>query len=182
VFEKFDRPARRAVAGAQDEAMELGHDFIGTEHMLLGLARDPQSGAARVLTECGVTLPEARARTLRILQEHGGLAGHTAQEVKDALVGLGIDLGEIQRRADENFGPGRFRFPRPPFTPRCRRSLEQSLREARDLGHDQIGTEHLLLGVLAEDEAVAVMVLSDLGVQREDLRTRVLAQIAPQDS
>ena len=181
MYEKFDRLAKRAVAGAQDEAMELGHDFIGTEHMLLGLARDPGSGAARALGDCGVTLPEARARTLRILEEHG-LVGHTAQEVKDALAGLGIDLGEIQRRADENFGPGRFRFPRPPFTPRARRSLEQSLREAQSLGHEHVGPEHLLLGVLADDEAVAVAVLSDLGVRREELRTRVLAPMASQDS
>ncbi|MBV8933933.1 MAG: hypothetical protein JO285_15450, partial [Kutzneria sp.] len=88
----------------------------------------------------------------------------------------------IRRRADESFGPGRFQFPRPVFTPRALRALKLSLRETLELRQHSIGTEHLLLGLLAEGEGTAVKVLDALDVDRTELRPAILARISPQGS
>ncbi len=95
---------------------------------------------------------------------------------------IGIDVSEIQRRADDTFGAGAFRFPRPAFTPRAKNALRLTLREATDLGHQRVDTEDMLLGLLAESEGVALQVLSALDVDAVALRQSVLDRVARQAS
>ncbi|HZE32124.1 MAG TPA: Clp protease N-terminal domain-containing protein [Actinoallomurus sp.] len=180
MFERFTELARRAVAASQEAALAMGHDFIGTEHLLLGLAATAGT-AGEVLREQGVALERAREETERLLAE-AGVAATGGQAAKDALSSIGIDVAEIQRRADESFGPGRFRFPRPAFTPRAKRTLRLTLRETLVLGHRRIDKEHLLLGLLAEGEGVAIQVLTALGVETGALREAVLARMTRQAS
>jgi ATP-dependent Clp protease ATP-binding subunit ClpA len=180
LFEYFTDRAKRAIVASQDEALALGHDFIGTEHLLLGLAGTGDSTAGEVLKEHGVVLSRAREETVRLL-EAAGIPATGGQPAKDALSSIGIDVGEIQRRADDTFGPGAFQFPRPAYTPLAKKALECTLREAQALGHEDIGTEHMLLGLLAEEEGAALKVLSALDVEVTALRPAVLARIAPRD-
>jgi ATP-dependent Clp protease ATP-binding subunit ClpA len=177
VFELFTSLAKRAIVVSQDEAMALGHDFIGTEHLLLGLVGVPQSTAGSVLREHGVTPVLARAETVRLLDAMG--ARTTAwQDAADALATIGIDVEEIRRRADESFGPGQFLYPRPPYTNRAKTVLEQSVRESRKRGDDSVGTEHMLLAMIAEGNGVGVQVLASLSVDPASLRTALLARLA----
>jgi hypothetical protein len=143
MFERLTERARKAVVLAQEEAGLLRHNYIGTEHLLLGLLREDEGVAARALTALGVTVEEARERV-------------------ESIVGYGTK------------GPG----PQAPFTPRSKKVLELALREALHLEHNYIGTEHILLGLVRENEGVAVQVLSDLGVSSDDVR-RELARMLP---
>ncbi|GAA1933817.1 Clp protease N-terminal domain-containing protein [Kitasatospora viridis] len=177
MFEYFTDGARRAVVLSQDEAIALGHDFIGTEHILLGLIGAQSGTAAEVLREQGVELDRARAETVRILDEAGVVAAG-GQPAKDALAAIGIDVAEIQRKADDAFGPGAFQYPRPAYTPDAKRALEQTLREAKALGQERFGTEHILLGLLAVGEGRGLEVLTALEVDRGGLREAVLARVA----
>jgi ATP-dependent Clp protease ATP-binding subunit ClpC len=124
---------------AQEEARALGHNYIGTEHILLGLLREEQGIAARVLESLRVTLEEVRVQVARI-------------------VGRGdiVETGQI------------------PFTPRAKKVLELALREALSLGHNWIGTEHVLLGLVRADEGVAMQILLDRGVTAERIRDEVV--------
>ncbi|HKN96719.1 MAG TPA: Clp protease N-terminal domain-containing protein [Pseudonocardiaceae bacterium] len=88
-------------------------------------------------------------------------------------------MAEIRRRADETFGPGRFKFPRPGFTLRAKRTLEYTLRESITLGNERIGPEHLMLGVLHDDEGYGYQVLVRLGTDPAELRSAVLARVTP---
>jgi ATP-dependent Clp protease ATP-binding subunit ClpC len=176
VFEKFTNLAKRSITLSQDEAVTLGHDYIGTEHILLGLVLVRQGLAGEILSEQGVTADQVRAETLRLL-EAAGVSANGGREATEALAAIGIDVEEIRRRADDTFGPGRFRFPRPAFTMRAKRVLELTLRESMELGHDEIGTEHLLLGLLAEGEGVGVAALGAVGVDSVALRTTVLERV-----
>ncbi|WP_308293174.1 Clp protease N-terminal domain-containing protein [Streptomyces sp. TS71-3] len=121
-----------------------------------------------------------------------GVTGAGGQDAKDALATLGIDVDEIRRRADDTFGPGRFHFPRPAFTLHAKKAMEMTLRESRALGHEHIGTEHLLLGLIAEEAAHseangdpgpgpggAARILGALDVDPAALRTAVLTRIGP---
>jgi ATP-dependent Clp protease ATP-binding subunit ClpC len=128
------------VVVAQDEARALRHNYIGTEHLLLGLLREEEGVGARVLESLDVTLDEVRAQVGRI-------------------VGSGEDVttGQI------------------PFTPRAKKVLELSPREARSLGHDFIGTEHILLGLVRENEGVAARILLDFGADAEQVRNATVA-------
>ena len=128
MFERFTDRARRAIVLAQEEATGLDHNWIGTEHLLLGLLRGQGTAAARVLESAGITLDAAR------------------QEVVE-IIGRGKEApsGHI------------------PFTPRSKKVLELSLREALQLSHDYIGTEHILLGLIREGDGVAAQVLVKLG-------------------
>ncbi|WP_186762696.1 Clp protease N-terminal domain-containing protein [Lentzea tibetensis] len=175
-FERLTDPARHAISSAQDEAIALGHRWIGTEHLLLGLinVRDGMAGA--VLDERGVKVAAAREQTLRIVQGMGedGTGGHDAA---DALAAIGIDVEEVRRRADESFGPGRVMVPRLPFTPRVKEVLERGLRESVSRKHSCVGTEHLLLGLLAEGESTANRVLANLSVTH--LRQTLLERMVP---
>jgi ATP-dependent Clp protease ATP-binding subunit ClpC len=139
VFERFTEPARQVVVLAQDEARVLSHNYIGTEHLLLGLLREEEGLAAKVLDELGVTLEGMRDQVARI-------------------IGLGDEAtsGQI------------------PFTPRAKKVLELALREALALGHNWIGTEHILLGLARENEGVAMRILLDRGVTAERIAESVL--------
>jgi ATP-dependent Clp protease ATP-binding subunit ClpC len=142
LFERFTDTARRVVVYAKEEALLLDHDFIGTEHILLGLLRDDTETAVRVLTSLGAALTPARAQV-------------------QAMLGRGEQppVAEI------------------PFTARAKKVLELSLREALQLGHNYIGSEHILLGLLREGEGEGggTEVLRRLGVDTEELRRGVLA-------
>jgi ATP-dependent Clp protease ATP-binding subunit ClpA len=177
VFEFFTDRAKRAVVLSQDEAIALGHDFIGTEHILLGLVGTDRSTAGDVLREQGVELTRARQETVRVL-EKAGIVAAGGQPAKDALSSIGIDVEEIQRRADDTFGPGAFQYPRPAYTPHAKKALENTLREARALEHEEFGTEHILLGLLAAGEGRAIEVLAALEVDPTGLREAVLARVA----
>jgi len=140
VFERFTERARQVVVLAQQEARDLGHNYIGTEHLLLGLLREEDGLGARTLASAGVTLEDARARVEQIIGR-----------------GEGQSTGQI------------------PFTPRAKKALELALREAMGLGHNYIGSEHVLLGLTRANENVACRVLRELGVDAESLRSRLLA-------
>ncbi|WP_315788979.1 ATP-dependent Clp protease ATP-binding subunit [Fischerella sp. JS2] len=147
MFEHFTSEAIKVVMLAQEEARRLGHNFVGTEQILLGLLGEGNGVAAKVLTELGVTLKEARREVERII---GRGSGYLPPEI--------------------------------PFTPKVKTLFEQSFKEARSLGHNYIGTEHLLLGLTEAGEGVAAKVLQNLGVDLNNIRTtviRLLGEVTP---
>jgi ATP-dependent Clp protease ATP-binding subunit ClpA len=171
-FERFSEKARTVVVLAQQQARERGDATIGTEHLLLGLLAVPDNLAVLVLEAFSVRRADVEADLdTRCPPPTGGRPDATA------LAALGIDLDEVRRRVEEAFGPGaldRVRRPRGrrwgghiPFTKGSKKILELALREAVGLGHDYIGTEHLLLGVLDEEDGLGARTLTDLGVTRE---------------
>jgi hypothetical protein len=139
VFERFTEQARQVVVLAQEEARGLRHSYIGTEHILLGLLREGQGLAARVLENLDVTVERARSRVVEIVS-----------------AGEEVTSGQI------------------PFTPRAKKVLELSLREALSLGHNYIDTEHVLLALVRENEGVAARILLDFGADPETIRREVL--------
>ena len=139
MFERFTDRARKVLVLAQEEAGLLDHNFIGTEHLLLGLISEGEGVAARVLESLGISLEVARARVVETI-------GPAASSIS---------------------GP-------PPFTPRAKKVLELSLREALQLGHNYIGTEHILLGIAREGAGVAAQVLVDLGSDPSRVRKQVM--------
>ena len=181
MFERFTDKARKVAVDAQVTARRLGHGHIGTEHLLLGLVQD-DGIAAQVLAGLGVT-SEAVEREVLAEVGRGPLGAGDAE----ALGAIGIDLDEVRRRVEEAFGPGalhwhpdrncrgaRPRLGHVPFTPRSKKVLELSLREALALKHNYIGTEHILLGLVREGEGLAMLVLDRLGAGPEAIRARVL--------
>jgi ATP-dependent Clp protease ATP-binding subunit ClpC len=139
MFERFTDRARRVVVLAQEEARLLSHNYIGTEHILLGLIHEGEGVAAKSLESLGISLDAVR------------------QQVEE-IVGRGREplSGHI------------------PFTPRAKKVLEFSLRESTQLGHEYIGTEHILLGLIREGEGVAAQVLVSLGADLERTRQQVI--------
>lgn len=192
MFERFTEGARSVVVRAQEEARSLRHGYIGTEHVVLGLPADPGL-AARVLAELSFDQNEARSAVVEIVgRDPQGVLENDAE----VLRAIGIDLEEVRRRIEDVFGPGalerttepgpRRRFRRRcegvvvghvPFTPRAKKALELSLREARHLGHDSIGTEHLLLGLLREGEGVGCMVLAAQGITYRRARAAIVDEL-----
>ncbi|MBA2576781.1 MAG: Clp protease [Euzebyaceae bacterium] len=178
MFERFTAAARQVVVGAQEQARLLGHNHIGTEHLLLGLFGDSASVAARVLTGLGVE----RDHILEGVAEHIGPSQPDAQ----ALATLGIDLDEVRRKAEEAFGPGALGRTRRrgkvtghvPFTPRAKKVLELSLRESLRMKHRWIGPEHVLLALLREGQGVAAVLLSERGVTHVAVEERVVEALA----
>jgi len=142
MFERFTERARKVVVLAQEEARHFNHNYIGTEHLLLGLLREDEGVAARALGSLNVTLDEVR-------------------EQVESIVGYG----------EEGTGG------QAPFTPRSKKVLELALREALQLGHNYIGTEHILLGLVRESEGVAARVLSNLGVDPDKVRREVVRML-----
>ena len=142
MFERFTEKAIKVIMLAQEEARRLGHNFVGTEQILLGLIGEGTGVAAKVLKSMGVNLKDARVEVEKII---GRGSGFVAVEI--------------------------------PFTPRAKRVLELSLEEARQLGHNYIGTEHLLLGLILEGEGVAARVLENLGVDLAKVRTQVIRML-----
>ena len=182
MFERFTQEARKATVDAQAVARRLGHGHIGTEHLLLGLL-ETGGVAARVLAGLGIT---GAAVEREILAEVG--RGPLGEADAQALGAIGIDLDEVRRRMEATFGPGALAWhpdphcrhgrPRPdghiPFTPRSKKVLELSLREALALKHKYIGTEHILLGLVREGEGLAMLVLTRLGAGAQVIRAQVL--------
>ena len=142
MFERFSDRARRVVVLAQEEARMLEHNYIGTEHLLLGLIHEGEGTAARSLRALGIDLETVRG-------EVEALIGRGQQPVK----------GHI------------------PFTPRAKKALELALREMVHLGHDYIGTEHLLLGLVREGNGVAAQVLRQRGLELNQVRQEVIGQL-----
>jgi ATP-dependent Clp protease ATP-binding subunit ClpC len=147
-FEKFTERARKVLTLAQEEAQRFNHNYIGTEHILLGLVREGDGIAAKVLSNLGVELNKVRSAV-------------------EFIIGRG------ERTVRGEIG----------LTPRAKRVIELAVDEARRLGHNYIGTEHLLLGLLREGEGVAAGVLESLGISLEKVRSetvRILQQSMPQ--
>jgi ATP-dependent Clp protease ATP-binding subunit ClpA len=140
MFERFTDRARRVIVLAQEEARSLGHNYIGTEHLLLGLIAEGEGVGAKALEDLGLS--------------HAAVRGEIEQ-----IIGTGgaeVPEGHI------------------PFTPRSKKSLELALREALQLGHDYIGTEHILLGLAREGEGVATQILDRLGGGHPSVRAAVV--------
>jgi ATP-dependent Clp protease ATP-binding subunit ClpC len=143
MFERFTERARLVVVLAQDEARALGHDYIGTEHLLLGLLREQEGVAAHVLEALGADIDDARARVAAIVGR-----------------GEGVVRGQV------------------PFTPRAKKVLELSLKEALSLGNNYIGTEHILLGLVRENEGIGARVLLDMGIEGKEVRDAVIRMLS----
>jgi len=140
MHDKFTERVRKVIYLAREEAARLQHDYIGTEHLLLGVIREGEGIAATVLNNLGLDLDRIRQEVENMVSAAGGT----------------MTIGEI------------------PFTPRAKRVLELAVEEARSLGHNYVGTEHLLLGLIREGEGVAAKVLLELGVDRKRVREETL--------
>src|SRR5437870_3821937 len=143
MFERFTERARQVVVLAQDEARALKHNYIGTEHILLGLLREEEGLAARVLESLDITVEEVRAQVARIVGQ-----------------GDEVTTGQI------------------PFTPRAKKVLELALREALSLGHNYIGTEHILLGLVRENQGGAASILLDFDADAEKIRNEIIRMLS----
>jgi ATP-dependent Clp protease ATP-binding subunit ClpA len=174
MFERFTHEARTVVVAAQWHARALNHGWIGTEHLLLGLLDDQERRAARILVDRGVTGPWVREEVERIVGPDPDLDA-------DALATLGIDLDAVRERVERTFGAGALSGSRRcrrglhrggtiPFTPRAKKALELSLREAVAMGDGSIGAEHVLLGLAREGDGVAARILRARGVDRAAVR------------
>jgi ATP-dependent Clp protease ATP-binding subunit ClpA len=175
MFERFSSEAREVVVGASSHAFALKHGWIGTEHLLLGLLDDRDGRAARILEPFGVGREWARAEVERIV-------GRGEPDLDaEALATLGIDLDAVRERVERTFGTGALSGSRRcrrglwrgaalPFTPRAKKVLELSLREAIAMGDDFIGSEHVLLGLAREGDGVAARILGARGVDRAAVR------------
>lgn len=189
MFERFTDRARNTVKQSKLEAETLRHSWIGTEHLLLALLDDDAGGASRLLTGAGVAKEQVYAA---IEEFRSPLPGVLDKEDAAALESIGIDLESVLSRLQATFGPvgpapRRRRWFRrtstecagsaPRFSPRSKKALELSLREALRLKHKFIGTEHLLLGILREGEGLAVKILVETGVDLGELRRRTEASL-----
>jgi ATP-dependent Clp protease ATP-binding subunit ClpA len=176
MFERFTTDAREAVVQAQVEARGLGHGFIGTEHLLLGLAGgSPDDLAAAVLRGEGLSVPRIREEVLRIVGQPRVLDDADSE----ALRAIGIDLDAVTETVERSFGPGalqrgRATFGHIPFTPRSKKVLELAVREAQHLRDDRIRSEHVLLGLIREGDGVAAKIMATIGPGLAELRRLVL--------
>src|SRR5918995_6779997 len=143
MFERFTDRARRVVVLAQEEARMLNHNYIGTEHILLGLIHEGEGVAAKALESLGISLEAVRAQVEEIIGQ-----------------GQSAPTGHI------------------PFTPRAKKVLELSLREALSLGHHYIGTEHVLLGLVRENDGVAARILLDFDADAEKIRNEIIRMLS----
>jgi ATP-dependent Clp protease ATP-binding subunit ClpA len=191
VFERFTAPARDVVVEAKAASRRFGHGHVGCEHLLLALSASSDP-AGEVLRSSGVS-PE------RVQSGIEELVGSGPGDEREALAALGIDLDAVRQTVEATFGPGALDRPPPrhrswrprlrrrrescghrvrpghtPFTPRAKRCLERSLREAIRLGHHHIGAEHIGLALTAADDTMAAAVLVRLGVRPGQLRTQLL--------
>ena len=144
MFERFTERAREVVVLAQEEAGILEHDYIGTEHILLGLLREEEGLAARILASLGLKVEPVRAQVIAIVGSDDGV----------------------------------WASPQIPFTPRAKKVLELALREALSLGHNYIGTEHILLGLVRENEGVATRILLDYHAAADLVRNEIIRMLS----
>jgi hypothetical protein len=143
MFERYTERGRQVIVLAQDESRLLRHNFIGTEHLLLGLLREEEGLAARVLGALDITAELVRAQVTRIVGQ-----------------GNEVATGQI------------------PFTPRAKKVLELSLREALSLGHNYVGTEHILLGLVRENEGVAARILIHFDADADKVRNEIIRMLS----
>jgi ATP-dependent Clp protease ATP-binding subunit ClpA len=172
MFERFSDNARAAIVAAQEEAAALRHGWIGTEHVLLGVLVTPGDGG-RLLAGFGVDADGVRNDVVRII-------GRGEDDIDPAaLATLGIDLDAVRERVERAFGPGALSRPGgcggrwTPFTPRAKKALELSLREALALGARDLRGEHVVLGLLREGDGVAAQILAARGVTLDAVRSKV---------
>lgn len=159
IFNRFAKEPRRCVVAAVEEARALGHDSVGDEDLLLGMMRADGGLASRTLASLGVSLEAARAESEEMTSE--------------ALLSIGISLEDVRREAGDAFD---MRLPddrRIPFSPRAKKTLEQALKEASGLGDNRIGTEHVLLGLVRNEDGTSVRLLGRLGVSPGALEDRL---------
>ncbi|MGP3951771.1 Clp protease N-terminal domain-containing protein [Streptomyces sp. 7N604] len=201
MFERFTKQARAVVVQAQQEARELGHTRVGSEHLLLGVVSQPGAPGTAALDRRGITAETCLAAVAAVVGRGGSGIGTDDAE---ALKAFGIDLDEVRSRAEDTFGPGALDMPphreepgprrilpfrrrrrsggreragHIPFTPRAKRALERSLREALAMKHRHIGAEHVLLGLLDPEDRLTAGVLRRLGTDPEAVRADVLADL-----
>jgi len=159
MFNRLTDKSRRSVEAAFEEARMLGHDSLGDEDLLLGILRAGEGIADRALSSLGVTLEDAREESEEMLS--------------DALSSIGISLEEVRREAGEAF---EMRIPddrKIPYSPRAKNALVGARKEMRRLGDAYLGTEHVLLGILGNEDGAAVRMLRSLGVSPEALEERL---------
>jgi ATP-dependent Clp protease ATP-binding subunit ClpA len=159
IFTRFTDRSRKSVEAALEEARMLGHDSLGDEDLVLGILRVDEGLAAEALTSLGVTIEDAREESEEILS--------------DALSSIGISLEEVRREAGDAF---EMRIPahrRIPFSPRAKKALVEARKEMRRLGDNYLGTEHVLLGILDNQDGTAVRMLARLGLAPETLEERL---------
>ncbi|MBO3742416.1 Clp protease N-terminal domain-containing protein [Actinoplanes flavus] len=192
MFERFTKDARAVVVGAQEQARELGHETIGTEHTLLSLLAGENDTARVALRAAGVDQASVRAAIIRHVGDRSEATAIADRDAEDAaaLKAIGIDLEAVRAAIEENFGAGALRLPRPapkkrgifgrfssvttghkPFSPRNKKVLELSLREAIRLKHNFIAPEHIMLGLLREGQGLAMLILTEFDVDFGELRT-----------
>ncbi len=179
MFERFTDRARRVLVEAQAEAVEARHGFIGTEHVLLGLAREAGGLAHNLLSERGLTLETLRPKVASLVAEF--VANDMGIDEATALAAIGIDFERVRAAIEVNFGEGSLSadLSRPPFTPRSKEALERSLRESMFLRHNFIATEHLLIGFLGEPDGLARRAVAELGVDPDELIEETRRAAAP---
>ena len=140
MFDRFTDRAKKVMNLARQEAQRFNHEYLGTEHILLGLVQEGSGVAANVLRNMNIDLAKIRTEVEKLVKTGPSM----------------VTMGQL------------------PFTPRAKKVLELSMEEAGNLGHNYIGTEHLLLGLIKENEGIAAKVLTNLGVKLEDVREEVL--------
>jgi ATP-dependent Clp protease ATP-binding subunit ClpA len=192
VFERFTDGARKTVTGARDEAVATRRSYIGTEHMLIALLECDRGPASAVLSGAGLTADGVRAELDRLMPPPADPLG---AEDAAALRAIGIDLDAVIARVEATFGAGALREPEEPsakrrglfgrgrrpggtrtnprFTPRAKKVIELSLREALHRQDNYIGTEHILLAMLREGDGLAAQILTRAGLSLHDVRTRL---------
>jgi ATP-dependent Clp protease ATP-binding subunit ClpA len=189
VFERFSPSARETVVAARSAARRLRHQYVGTEHLLLGLVdAGSQEGAdgastniaASVLSASGLDAEYIRSQIVRLV---GDGANGLGDEEASALHSIGIDLAAVRSTLEQSFGEGVLDQPGPeptgsrtPFTARAKKTLGLSLREARQLGSGSLEPEHILLGLVREGAGVAAMILTTKA-PLATFRERVLAEL-----
>ena len=200
MFERFTEKCRRTLVLAQEEARGLGHPFLGTEHVLLGMLRLPETVAGEILVNAGVTAQGVREATAAAIGAGASpRGGPPAMPDAEALHAIGIDLDEVRSAVEEGFGPGALdgteaamrsllgahrrrdllrRRRAPAFTPAAKHLLERSLREALQLGHNYIGTEHLLLAAARPQSGLASQVLQRAGLPYDGVKAQVREKLA----
>jgi len=185
MFERFTPDASRVAVLAREEALATRHGWSGTEHIWLGVANGRSDPGAVVLARPRLDAPEIRAEIVRRI----GTGGAFDVRDEEALLALGIDLDEVRRAAEDAFGPGALERPplrgrrgrcdgprdggRLPFSPRAKKSIELALRWATTMRAGSIGTEHLLLGLVANHDGLAAVVLRDRGIGTDEIRAAI---------
>jgi ATP-dependent Clp protease ATP-binding subunit ClpA len=159
IFNRFTDKSRRCMEAALEEARMLGHDSLGDEDLLLGILRADEGIGAETLSSLGVTLEEVREESEALLS--------------DTLSSIGISLEELRRESGDAFD---MRLPddrKIPLSPRAKKVLVQARKEMRRLGDNYLGTEHVLLGIVCNEDGTAVRMLASMGVSPETLEDRL---------